>query len=151
MAQSDRLARDPRADMTELSADWLAPAINPTLTRLQDRLPDDGVDMRPVLTPIPQAEQDTSAEREFVKKRSGLRIRLLIVDVIAVAGTWLLLGAMLIPATSANRRWVSAVCGRHRHARDYAPPRAVPNAAVRATRTGIRSNGRCCRGGRAHP
>ena len=47
MAQSDRLARDPRADMTELSADWLAPAINPTLTRLQDRLPDDGVDMRP--------------------------------------------------------------------------------------------------------
>lgn len=94
--------------MTEFSADWLAPAINPMLTRLQDRLPDDGVDMRPpAITPIPQAEQDTSAGQEFVQKRSGLRIRLLIVDVIAVAGTWLLLGAMLMPATSANRRWVA--------------------------------------------
>ena len=70
MAQSDRLARGPRVDMTEFSADWLAPAINPMLTRLQDRLPDDGVDMRPpAITPIPQAEQDTSAGQEFVRKK----------------------------------------------------------------------------------
>ena len=76
MAQSDRLARAPRADMTEFSADWLAPTINPTLTRLQDRLPDDGADMPPpTIPPIPQAEQDTSAGQEFVQKRSGLRIQ----------------------------------------------------------------------------
>ena len=82
--------------------------MNPTLTRLQDRLPDDGADMPPpTIPPIPRAEQDTSAGQELVQKRSGLRIRLLIVDVIAVAGTWLLLGAMLMPATSANRRWVA--------------------------------------------
>ena len=92
--------------MTELSADWRAPAIDPALPPLEDRLPGDGVDgQAPAISTTPRAEQDTSAEQEFVRKRSGLRLRLLILDVIAVAGTWLFLGAMLMPATSVSRRW----------------------------------------------
>ena len=96
--------------MTELSADWLAPTIDPALTRLSDQLPDEVADAHSLaVQPMPLAEENTSTEQEFVQKSSGLRIRLLIVDVVAVAGTWLFLGAMNVPPTSADRRWGAAL------------------------------------------
>jgi len=97
-------------DVTELSADWLAPVIDPTLTRPPDQLSDEVADTySPGIEPISQGEQDTSTEQELIRKSSGLKIRLLTVDVVAVAGTWLFLGAVNMPATAANRRWVAAL------------------------------------------
>ena len=39
----------------------------------------------------------------------GLRIRLLIADVAATAGAWFLLGSIIMPATTAGRRWGAAL------------------------------------------
>ena len=58
----------------------------------------------------PQGEPDTHGEPKVARRKSsGLRFRLLIVDVAAVAGTWLLLGTMSMPATTTGRRWGAAL------------------------------------------
>ncbi len=38
-----------------------------------------------------------------------MRVRLLVVDVVAAAGAWLVLGTIDMPATTASRRWVAAL------------------------------------------
>ncbi len=97
---------------SELSADWdwWPPTVEQALTRPSRRSP---AEMTSALTiriePVPEVEQDTTVEPAMARKRSGLRLRLLIVDVVAVATTWLLLGTMNIPAATANRRWGGAI------------------------------------------
>jgi exopolysaccharide biosynthesis polyprenyl glycosylphosphotransferase len=93
--------------VTELSADWLAPAIDPALTRLPGTLSDEPVDTRPPA--LPPIEEDATNEQEFIRRRNTLRTRLLIIDVIAVAGAWLFVGAVLVPSNSADGRWVAAI------------------------------------------
>ena len=59
---------------------------------------------------MPQVERDTARQSAIARRRSsGLRVRLLIVDVAAAAGTWLVLGTINMPATTASRQWGAAL------------------------------------------
>ncbi len=96
---------------SDLSADWWTPSVEQTLTRLPERPLDEPPGI-PRIRPgaAPQDERDTlRGPRVARRKSSGLRIRLLIVDIAAVAGTWLLLGTISMPETSAGRRWGAAL------------------------------------------
>jgi exopolysaccharide biosynthesis polyprenyl glycosylphosphotransferase len=65
--------------------------------------------VEPVVRP-PQIAQGTAHNPAIARRRSrGLRVRLLIVDVAATAGTWLFLGTINMPATTAGRRWGAAL------------------------------------------
>jgi exopolysaccharide biosynthesis polyprenyl glycosylphosphotransferase len=93
---------------SELRTDWQDPAVDQTLTRPPDR-PIEEVTPR-MLSRVPQAEQDTACEPTVSRRRgSGLRIRLLAVDIAAAAGTWLFVGTMNLPSMTAGRRWGAAL------------------------------------------
>ena len=98
---------------SELSAFGWTPSAEDTFTRLPQKPLADPPDLRrPQIRPgaAPQVDRDTPSEpRAARKKTSGLRIRLLVVDVSAVAGTWLLLGTMSMPETTIGRRWGAAL------------------------------------------
>ena len=65
--------------------------------------------VEPVVRP-PRIAQGTAHNPAIARRRSrGLRVRLLIVDVAATAGTWLFLGTINMPATTAGRRWGAAL------------------------------------------
>jgi exopolysaccharide biosynthesis polyprenyl glycosylphosphotransferase len=84
------------------------PSGEQTLTRLPKRPLEEVADVRPppIQAGVPQVEQDTALQPAIARRRSsGLRVRLQIVDVAAVAGTWLVLGIVTMPAASASRRW----------------------------------------------
>jgi exopolysaccharide biosynthesis polyprenyl glycosylphosphotransferase len=96
----------------ELSTGRRASSAEQTLTRLPNR-PLEGVAearLAPIQPDVPQVELDTAHQPVIAAKRSsGLRFRLLIADVVAVAGTWLVLGTINMPAASAGRRWAAAL------------------------------------------
>jgi exopolysaccharide biosynthesis polyprenyl glycosylphosphotransferase len=97
---------------SELSAEWWTPSVEQTLTRLPKRPLDEPAGPRPprMQPGAAQVERDTLREPEVARtKSSGLRIRLLIVDIAAVAGTWLLVGTMHMPASTPGRRWGAAL------------------------------------------
>ena len=98
--------------MSELSADWSASAAEQTLTRVPDRSPVTVVDPNPArfraVSPPPEEASDEAIARR-TPKGSGLRLRLLIADIIAVTGSWLVLGTMNLPPASTLRRWSAAL------------------------------------------
>ena len=59
----------------------------------------------------PQVERGTVLHPTTVRTSgsTGLRIRLLIADVAATAGTWFILAAIMMPATTAGRQWGAAL------------------------------------------
>ena len=96
----------------ELSTGWRAPSVEQTLTRLPNRPLEEVADAHPprIQPDVPQVELDTARQPAIARKRSsGLRFRLLIADVVAAAGTWLVLGTINMPATTASRRWGAAL------------------------------------------
>lgn len=67
-------------------------------------------DAPPIAPAPPQVERDAARQPAIIRKRSsGLRLRLLMVDVLAAAGTWLVLGTINMPDTTGTRRWGAAV------------------------------------------
>jgi exopolysaccharide biosynthesis polyprenyl glycosylphosphotransferase len=94
--------------------DSWTPAGEQTLTRIPDRPIENGSgaycpQVEPVV-PGPQIAQGTAHDAAIARRRSsGLRARLLIVDAAATAGTWLFLGTINMPATTAGRRWGAAL------------------------------------------
>ena len=97
---------------SDLSADWWAPPVEQPLTRLPNRPHDEPAGTRrPRLQPSAAAlDGETLSEPGVARRKSsGLRTRLLIVDIAAVAGTWLLLGTLNMPTTTAGRRWGAAL------------------------------------------
>ena len=99
---------------SELSASERITSTDDTLTRLpKGPIAEPPCPHRPQIQPplaSPQVEPDTLKEpRNARRKGSGLRSRLLAVDVAAVAGTWLLLGTTSMPETTPGRRWGAAL------------------------------------------
>lgn len=95
----------------ELSTGWRAPSVEQILTRIPNP-PLEGL----AETRLPRMQPDVSqAEREIARRpisarrSSGLRFRLLMVDVAATAGTWLILGTVNMPAATDGRRWGAAL------------------------------------------
>jgi exopolysaccharide biosynthesis polyprenyl glycosylphosphotransferase len=94
---------------SELRADW-SPVVEQTLTRRPTRSREEvAAAQLPLMEPVPPVEGVTTREPATLRKRSGLRVRLVLVDVVAVVGTWLLLGTMHMPATTASRQWGAAL------------------------------------------
>ena len=106
---------------SDLSTGSWAPSVEQMLTRIPEVPPEDVADVPPPLVQPsgPQVERRAGPRPSAVRRnvpatvrRSGsfgLRLRLLIADVAAAAGTWFLLGAMIMPATTATHRWGAAL------------------------------------------
>ncbi len=95
----------------DLSTGWPAPSAAGALTRLPNRPLEEvaKADLPTVLPDVPQVGLDTPVQPELAPRgSSGLRLRLLIADVVAAAGTWLILGTINMPATAAGRLWPAA-------------------------------------------
>ena len=97
---------------SDLSTGSWAASVEQTLTRLPKGPPEEVADLPPLVQPSgPRVERDTVLRPATVRRSEsiGLRIRVLIADVAATAGTWLLLGTTIMPATTAGRRWGAAL------------------------------------------
>ncbi len=98
---------------SDLSTDSWTTAVEQKLKRLpEDPLEQVAETPPPRIPPSnPQVEPDTVRPSATVgkKRSSGLRARLLIVDVVAAAGAWLLVGAIITPATTEGLRWGAAL------------------------------------------
>jgi exopolysaccharide biosynthesis polyprenyl glycosylphosphotransferase len=97
---------------SELSTGSWASSVEQTLTRLPNRPLEEvaGTQLPRIQSGVPQVERDT-ARRPAIARRtiSGLRLRLLVIDVAAVAAAWLVLGAIDVPALTVSRRWAAAL------------------------------------------
>jgi exopolysaccharide biosynthesis polyprenyl glycosylphosphotransferase len=97
---------------SDLSTNGWAAVVEQTLTRLpeESRKQPPASHARPsVNIPHVEPERVSPSVSEGRKVRSGLRARLLVGDVVAVAGTWLVLGTLFTPATTGVRRWGAAI------------------------------------------
>ena len=56
-----------------------------------------------------QADQEAAHRPTVGQTRSGLKGRLLAVDIVAAGATWFVLGAVNMPATTEGRQWVAAL------------------------------------------
>jgi exopolysaccharide biosynthesis polyprenyl glycosylphosphotransferase len=106
---------------SDLSTGSWAPSFEQMLTRLPEVPPEEVADVpRPLVQPSGPQDGRQAGPRPSAVRRNGpatvrrsgsigLRLRLLIADVAAVAGSWFLLGAMIMPATTATHRWGAAL------------------------------------------
>ena len=97
---------------SELSTGWPATSVEQTLppTPEQPLEIENDAQPRPIAPALTEVGRDPENQAVIVRKKSsGLRIRLLTVDVIAVAGTWLVLGTFNMPDTTGTRRWGAAI------------------------------------------
>jgi exopolysaccharide biosynthesis polyprenyl glycosylphosphotransferase len=96
-----------------VSSDLSTFAVEQTIKPLPEQSRETSVGVTPgqASSDSPQAPPDMVSPEVIVdgRVRSGLRARLQIVDVIAVTGTWMLLGTLLTPATTEARRWGAAL------------------------------------------
>ena len=98
---------------SELSTSWRAPSVE----ELADRLPveplDDVAEARLLRIPSGggQADQEASDQpaEGNTREKSGLKTRLLTVDLVAAGSTWLVLGTITMPAMAPGRQWGAAV------------------------------------------
>ena len=107
---------------SDLSTGSLAASVEQTLTRLPKGPREEVVDAPPPLVQPdgPEFERGTVLHPTTVRSSgsTGLRIRLLIADVAATAGTWFLLGAII---DARYDRQSSVGCGACGHRRDAWP------------------------------
>jgi exopolysaccharide biosynthesis polyprenyl glycosylphosphotransferase len=99
---------------SELSADLWSAGSEQTLTRVRDRPRGVSEGVLPArlqngIEPDPRLQPVTSRSPSITRKSTGLRRRLFLVDVIAVVGTWLLLGTIDMRAVPATVRWGAAL------------------------------------------
>ena len=97
---------------SDLSTEEWAASVEQTLTHLPKEPRGEVADVPPPLFQpnVPQLERDAVQPAQARKSGSvGLKTRLLIADVAATAGTWLLLGTVIMPATTDGRRWGAAL------------------------------------------
>ncbi len=100
---------------SEVRTESWTPAVEQTQTSVPHRLYEVGFgahhppQVESVVHP-PEMAQGTACDSAIARSgSSGLRARLLIVDAAAALGTWLLLGTINVPATTAGRRWGAAL------------------------------------------
>ena len=97
---------------SDLSTGWSAPSVEQTLTRLRNVPLKEVADahLPRIESGVPQVQRDTDRQPTTAQsKSSGLKVRLLIVDVTATVGTWLVLGTYNMPAMTAIRQWGAAL------------------------------------------
>ena len=96
---------------SELGTSWKTPSVE----ILAERPPIESLDgvAEPRLLRIPSGDQ---ADRETPSPptpgqvgKSGLKARLLTVDVVAAGSTWLVLGAITLPGVAPGREWGAAL------------------------------------------
>jgi len=99
---------------SEVTRDSWTTAVQQTPTRVAD--PPNGnafgagaPQIEPLVQPSYVAQVATNDPVIARRKSSGLRARLLIVDAVATAGSWLFLATISMSATSADRRWGAAL------------------------------------------
>ncbi len=98
---------------SDLSTEAWTASVEQTLTRLPNGPRERAANVPPSLVQpsAPEVERDTVRQPATVPRNgsTGLKMRLLIADVAATAGTWLLLGTFIMPATTASHRWGAAL------------------------------------------
>ena len=95
---------------SNVSTGWWAPSVEQLLTRLPNEDPEGGAPADPFPIRSGAVHRQTLAAVGRVataRTRSGLRARLVSVDVAAVAATWLVVGSFATPETVAVRRWAA--------------------------------------------
>ena len=99
---------------SEMRADSWTPVAEQTLTRIPDQPLENGSGayfppVEALVQAHPIAQGTTHDPAIAQRKSSGLRARLLILDVAATAGAWLFLGTINMPAATDGRRWGAAL------------------------------------------
>lgn len=97
---------------SELSAGWWTPAVEPTLRRLPDQPPQEVAEAHTSRgqSDVPDRGLGVTTQPATTRQQSsGLKTRLVIVDIAAIAATWLVLGAVVTAATTMERRWGAAL------------------------------------------
>ena len=105
-------ARTISAVSSELSTSWRAPSVDGLAVRLPVEPLDDVAEAH--LLRIQSGEavpEEEASDQPIISqiKRSGLKTRLLTVDVIAAGSAWLVLGTVTMPALAPDRRWGAVV------------------------------------------
>lgn len=89
---------------SDLRSDSWAVSVEQTLTRPTEG-PLAGTIPPPIPLTIPRVEPEPALPSVSQTASSGLRARLLIVDAAAAAAAWLVLGVLLLPASTVDRQW----------------------------------------------
>ncbi|MFZ0249228.1 MAG: sugar transferase [Acidimicrobiales bacterium] len=97
---------------SELSTSWRAPTVDELAVPLPVEPLDDVTEAQLLRIPSEEAPPDGETSDEATVgqlKRSGLKARLLTVDVIAAGSAWLVLGTIAMPSIAPDRRWGAVV------------------------------------------
>ena len=98
-----------------MSSDLTTGRWAPSVSQLTGSLPDEAMDevAEAPLLPIPSGPlhdgQEIAGQPPIGQIRSGLKARLLIVDVVAAGATWFALGTIDMPSTTPAREWGAAL------------------------------------------
>ena len=97
---------------SELSTSWRAPSVE----ELAERLPVEPLEgvaearLLPIQAGGGQSERESSDQPSIGQiRKSRLKARLLLVDVVAAGSTWLVLGTITMPTMTPSRQWSAAV------------------------------------------
>ena len=121
---------------SDLTTGPLAAAAEPgTLTPVSELHPVSLIDAPAVrITPEGTSDAAPALPPDSIPGRStGLRARLLVLDVAAVVTTWVAVGAFVTPGVSASRRLGAAGLAIRGHSGGHAVARALPIAALHST------------------
>ncbi len=135
---------------SDLRSDSWAVSVEQTLTRPTEG-PLAGTIPPPIPLTIPRVEPEPALPSVSQTASSGLRARLLIVDAAAAAAAWLVLGVLLLPASTVDRQWGALLAATAVTLVAMQFARLVPIAPLCAAWPGDGSDRRRCRGGRRDP
>jgi exopolysaccharide biosynthesis polyprenyl glycosylphosphotransferase len=107
-------ASEAAAVSAETTRDSWTSAVEQTLARVADSPNRHASSARsrpvdPLVRPSEGVQGTANDPVNAPNTRSGLRARLLIVDVVATSGSWLFLATLSMPATTADRQWGAAL------------------------------------------
>ena len=135
---------------SDLRSDSWAVSVEQPLTRATEG-PLAGTLPPPIPLTISRVEREPALPSVAQTGSSGLRARLLIVDTAAAAAAWLVLGILLLPASSADRQWGALLAATAVTLVAMQFAWLVPIAPLCAAWPGDGSDRGRCRGGRRDP
>lgn len=96
---------------SELTKGWWAPSVEEVLEGLPTEPLDEVADAQVLRIQAGgrRADQEAAHGPTIGQTRSGLKARLLTVDIVAAGGTWLVLGTVNMPAATEGRQWGAAL------------------------------------------
>ena len=96
---------------SELTTGWWAPSVEEVRPDLPNEPLGEVADAQllRIQSGDRRPDQEAADQPTIGQTKSGLKARLLTVDLVAAGGTWLVLGTVTMPATAEGRQWAAAI------------------------------------------